>query len=171
MPSPLTHELSWLRRFVAFVDATCELHVTVVLLLLQTKANDENDNIIDDIFKFKDNEDKQSHQQDGVFAFDRTRSPLQETLSPKCLASQWVGGGGGGGGGAKQRRQRQQPGGGVPPPLPSHQIALHARTSNELTFHSNLDSAAQLTGDMMASRVESNYGVADESAQLGHQRT
>jgi hypothetical protein len=166
-PSPSMHELSWLRRFVTFVDAICELHVTVVLLLLQTKTNDENDNVIDDIFKFKDNEDKQSHQQDGVFAFDRTRSPLQEMSSPKHLASQWAGGGGGGGGGGakqqQQQQQQQQPGGGVPLPLPSHQIALYAQTSNELTFHSNLDSTAQLAGNAMASRMESNYGAADES--------
>jgi predicted ATPase len=134
-PSLSTHELSWLRRFIAFVDAMCELHVTVVLLLLQTKTNNENDNVIDDVFKSKDNEDKQSCQQDGVFAFDRTRSPLQEMSSPKCLASQWAGGGGGGG--AKQ--QQRQPGGGVPLPLPSHQITLCVQTSNKLTFHSNPD--------------------------------
>jgi hypothetical protein len=177
-PSLSTHELSWLRRFIAFVDAMHELHVTVVLLLLQTKTNDENDNVIDDVFKFKDNEDKRFYQQDGVFAFDGTRSPSQETSSPKCLASQWAGGGGGGGGGggAKQQRQQQQqqqqqrqPGGGVPLPLPSHQITLHVQTSNELTFHSKLDGTAWFTGDTMASRMESNHGAADESTWLGCQ--
>jgi hypothetical protein len=117
--------------------------VTVVLLLLQTKTTN-NDIVIDDIFTLNDNEGKQSYQQDEVFAFDRTRSRLQEMSSPKYLASQWVGGGGGGGGGGakQQQQQQQQPGGGVPLPLPSHQITLYVQTSNKLTFHSNLDSIA-----------------------------
>jgi predicted ATPase len=120
IPSLSIHELNWLRRFITFIDTMYELHVTVVLLLLQTKATN-NDNVIDDIFTLKDNEDKQSYQQDEVFAFDRTRSRLQEMSSPKYLASQWVGGGGG----AKQ----QQSGGGVPRPLPSHQTTLNVQTS------------------------------------------
>jgi protein AFG1 len=99
IPKLSINELNWLRRFITFIDTMYELHVKV---LLQTNATS-----IDGIFTLED--DKQSYQQDEVFAFDRTRSRLEEMSSPKYLASQWAG--------AKQ------------PVPPSHQITLNVQSS------------------------------------------
>ena len=82
IPKLSINELNWLRRFITFIDSMYELNVKV---LLQTNCMS-----IDDIFTLED--DKQSYQQDEVFAFDRTRSRLEEMSSPKyLLASQWAG--------------------------------------------------------------------------------
>jgi protein AFG1 len=81
IPKLSINELNWLRRFITFIDTMYESHVKV---LLQTNATS-----IDNIFTLED--DKSSYQQDEVFAFDRTRSRLEEMASPKYLASQWDG--------------------------------------------------------------------------------
>jgi protein AFG1 len=79
---PLTvNELNWFRRFITFVDSMYELKVT---LILHTNAAS-----IDEIFTVEG--DKKSYNQDEVFAFDRTRSRLQEMSTAKYLTSTWQG--------------------------------------------------------------------------------
>jgi protein AFG1 len=81
IPKMTINELNWLRRFITFVDTMYEQKVK---LLLHT-----NTSSIDTIFHL---ENKQEYAQDEVFAFDRTRSRLEEMSSPKYLQqSQWVG--------------------------------------------------------------------------------
>ncbi len=81
IPQLTVNELNWLRRFITFVDSMYELKVT---LLLHT-----NSQSIDEIFTVDG--DKKSYSQDEVFAFDRTRSRLQEMSSAKYLTSTWLG--------------------------------------------------------------------------------
>jgi protein AFG1 len=80
IPKMTVNEINWLRRFITFVDSMYEWKVR---LLLQTNADS-----VEEIFQV---EDKESHQQDEVFAFDRTRSRLGEMSSTKYLSSQWLG--------------------------------------------------------------------------------
>lgn len=81
IPKLTVNELNWLRRFITFVDTMYELKVT---LLLHTNTDD-----IASIFTVEG--DKTSYSQDEVFAFDRTRSRLQEMASAKYLTSKWLG--------------------------------------------------------------------------------
>jgi len=81
IPKMTVHEINWLRRFITFVDSMYEWKVRV---LLQTNADS-----IQDIFQV---DDKESYQQDEVFAFDRTYSRLGEMSSTQYLSSQWLGG-------------------------------------------------------------------------------
>jgi hypothetical protein len=57
-----------------------ELKVTLILHTYATS--------IDDIFVL---DDKENYSQDEVFAFDRTRSRLEEMASKKYLSSPWIG--------------------------------------------------------------------------------
>jgi protein AFG1 len=81
IPKLTIDHINWLRRFITFVDTMYELKVTLVL---HTYAAS-----IDDIFVLE--EDKSSYSQDEVFAFDRTRSRLEEMASKKYLSSPWLG--------------------------------------------------------------------------------
>jgi len=80
IPQMTVNEINWLRRFITFVDSMYEWKVR---LILQTNAN-----TIEEIFKC---DDKESYQQDEVFAFDRTRSRLSEMSSKQYLSRQWLG--------------------------------------------------------------------------------
>eukprot|EP00536_Pseudo-nitzschia_multiseries_P003284 jgi/Psemu1/252492/estExt_Genewise1Plus.C_490048 len=82
IPTMTVNEINWLRRFITFVDSMYEWKVR---LLLQTNAGR-----VEEIFRV---DDKESYQQDEVFAFDRTRSRLGEMSSTKYLSSQWLGAG------------------------------------------------------------------------------
>ncbi|OEU15914.1 AFG1-family ATPase, partial [Fragilariopsis cylindrus CCMP1102] len=74
IPKMTVNEINWLRRFITFVDSMYEWKVRI---LLQTNADS-----VEEIFQV---EDKESFQQDEVFAFDRTRSRLGEMSSTKYL--------------------------------------------------------------------------------------
>lgn len=80
IPKLTIHHVNWLRRFITFVDTLYEFKVK---LILHTKGTS-----IDDIFVV---ENKQDYSQDEVFAFDRTRSRLEEMSSKKYLSSTWLG--------------------------------------------------------------------------------
>lgn len=82
VPKMTVNEINWLRRFITFVDSMYEWKVRV---LLQTNVES-----IERIFVVED--DKESYQQDEVFAFDRTYSRLGEMSSTQYLSSQWLGG-------------------------------------------------------------------------------
>ncbi len=82
VPKMTVNEINWLRRFITFVDSMYEWKVRV---LLQTNVDS-----IENIFVVED--DKESYQQDEVFAFDRTYSRLGEMSSTQYLSSQWLGG-------------------------------------------------------------------------------
>jgi len=82
IPTMTVNEINWLRRFITLVDSMYECKVRLVL---QTTANS-----VEEIFTV---EDKESYQQDEVFAFDRTRSRLGEMSSRQYLASPWIGSG------------------------------------------------------------------------------
>jgi protein AFG1 len=86
IPKLTIHHVNWLRRFITFVDTMYELKVT---LILHTHAKS-----IDDIFVIE-NDKKGEYSQDEVFAFDRTRSRLEEMSSKKYLSSPWEGHAGG----------------------------------------------------------------------------
>lgn len=80
IPKLTIDHVNWLRRFITFVDSMYELKVTLVL---QTDAES-----IDDIFVV---ENKADYTQDEVFAFDRSRSRLEEMASKDYLSQKWVG--------------------------------------------------------------------------------
>ena len=81
---PLTiNEINWLRRFITFVDTMYELQVTLVL---QTSSKRS----ILDIFQLDDAKETYGHI-DEVFAFDRTRSRLEEMSSQSYLSKPWLG--------------------------------------------------------------------------------
>ena len=81
VPEMTTNEINWLRRFITFVDSMYEWKVRV---LLQTNAGS-----VEEIFVVED--DKDSYQQDEVFAFDRTRSRLSEMSTTRYLSAPWLG--------------------------------------------------------------------------------
>eukprot|EP00934_Nitzschia_sp_Nitz4_P001126 Nitzschia sp. Nitz4//scaffold125_size66327//16752//18365//NITZ4_006127-RA/size66327-processed-gene-0.12-mRNA-1//1//CDS//3329534601//1126//frame0 len=83
IPKLSINELNWLRRFITFVDSMYELKVKLVL---HTQVKN-----VDEIFVVEGNKEDYIH--DEVFAFDRTRSRLEEMSSPKYLQSKWLGGG------------------------------------------------------------------------------
>lgn len=83
IPKLTVNEINWVRRFITFVDSMYELKVTLILQTSQA-------NSVDEIFVVQG--DKSSYAEDEVFAFDRTRSRLEEMSSPKYLKSQWLGG-------------------------------------------------------------------------------
>jgi len=82
IPQMTVNELNPLRRFITFIDSMYEWKVRV---LIQTNAP-----AVEEIFLC---DDKESFQQDEVFAFDRTRSRLKEMSSRQYLSSQWLGSG------------------------------------------------------------------------------
>ena len=81
VPEMTVNEINWLRRFITFVDSMYEWKVRV---LLHTN--------VDSVEKIFVVDDKESYQQDEVFAFDRTYSRLGEMSSTQYLSSQWLGG-------------------------------------------------------------------------------
>ena len=78
VPTLGLHELNWVRRFIIFVDSMYESHVKLVVL-----AKGQPDEL------FTVDLDNQNH--DEVFAFDRTRSRLEEMRSTAYLRKRWVG--------------------------------------------------------------------------------
>lgn len=80
VPKLSIHHINWLRRFITFIDTMYELKVTLVL---QTDASS-----IDDIFVV---DNKSDYSQDEVFAFDRSRSRLEEMAGTKYLSKKWLG--------------------------------------------------------------------------------
>ncbi|CAJ1944509.1 unnamed protein product [Cylindrotheca closterium] len=80
IPKLTIDHVNWLRRFITFVDSMYELKVTLVL---QTDAES-----IDHIFTV---ENKKDYSQDEVFAFDRSRSRLEEMASKGYLSLKWLG--------------------------------------------------------------------------------
>lgn len=72
-------QINWVRRFITFVDNMYELKVTLVLQAATP---------VDQIFTV---EDAEGVQDDEVFAFDRTRSRLEEMMSETYLQKQWKG--------------------------------------------------------------------------------
>mmetsp|Transcript_2405 Transcript_2405/g.5555 ORF Transcript_2405/g.5555 Transcript_2405/m.5555 type:complete len:184 (-) Transcript_2405:1289-1840(-) len=80
IPKLTIDHVNWLRRFITFIDNMYELKVTLVL---QTDAES-----IDDIFVVDNKED---YSQDEVFAFDRSRSRLEEMASKDYLTLKWLG--------------------------------------------------------------------------------
>lgn len=80
IPKLSIHHVNWLRRFITFIDTMYELKVT---LILHTDASS-----IDDIFVV---DNKDDYSQDEVFAFDRSRSRLEEMAGKKYLSKKWLG--------------------------------------------------------------------------------
>lgn len=72
-------QINWVRRFITFVDAMYEHKV---ILVLQASTS------VDQIFSVNPDE---ASQDDEVFAFDRTRSRLEEMSSSKYLQTRWKG--------------------------------------------------------------------------------
>jgi protein AFG1 len=80
IPKLSIYHVNWLRRFITFIDTMYELKVT---LILHTDASS-----IDDIFVV---DNKDDYSQDEVFAFDRSRSRLEEMAGKKYLSKKWQG--------------------------------------------------------------------------------
>lgn len=78
IPILTMNELNWVRRFIIFVDSMYESRVKLVLHAKTAPS---------DIFV----RPKDDHDHDEVFAFDRTRSRLEEMASQKYLQSRWAG--------------------------------------------------------------------------------
>ena len=72
------NEVNWVRRFIVFVDSMYESHVKLVL---HAKTEPEG------IFQV----DLEDASCDEVFAFDRTRSRLEEMRSQEYLQKRWAG--------------------------------------------------------------------------------
>jgi predicted ATPase len=70
------HEINWVRRFIVFVDAMYESHVKLVVL-----AEGQPEELFTVDLENKDH--------DEVFAFDRTRSRLEEMRSTAYLTKRW----------------------------------------------------------------------------------
>lgn len=81
IPKLTIDHVNWLRRFITFIDTMYEAQVK---LILHTDSAS-----IDDIFVV---ENKSDYTQDEVFAFDRSRSRLEEMASKKYLSKKWIGG-------------------------------------------------------------------------------
>jgi predicted ATPase len=79
VPKLNRNEINWVRRFIIFVDAMYESHVK---LILQAQTQPEG------IFQV----DLEDDSCDEVFAFDRTRSRLEEMRSESYLRRRWIGG-------------------------------------------------------------------------------
>ncbi len=79
VPALSMNDINLVRRLIVFVDAMYECHVKLILHA-KTKP--------DDIFKV----DLNNMHCDEAFAFDRTRSRLQEMGSDEYLKSRWTGG-------------------------------------------------------------------------------
>ncbi|KAL9187059.1 hypothetical protein ACHAXT_010779 [Thalassiosira profunda] len=78
VPQLKLHEINLVRRFITFIDAMYENHVKLVV---HAKSNPE------EIFRV----DLEDEHYDEVFAFDRTRSRLEEMRSEAYLKKKWVG--------------------------------------------------------------------------------
>jgi len=78
VPKLSLNEINYVRRFIIFVDSMYESNVKLIIQAA-TKA--------DDIFEV----DITNQVCDEVFAFDRTRSRLEEMASTKYLQSRWSG--------------------------------------------------------------------------------
>jgi predicted ATPase len=79
VPKLSLNEVNYVRRFIIFVDSMYESNVKLIIQAA-TKA--------DDIFEV----DLTNQAIDEVFAFDRTRSRLEEMASTKYLQTRWSGG-------------------------------------------------------------------------------
>ncbi len=78
VPELTMNDVNLVRRFIVFVDAMYECHVKLILHAA-TKA--------DEIFQV----DLNNKHCDEAFAFDRTRSRLEEMGSDEYLKSRWTG--------------------------------------------------------------------------------
>ena len=78
VPKLSLNEINYVRRFIIFVDSMYESNVKLIIQAA-TKA--------DDIFEV----DITNQVCDEVFAFDRTRSRLEEMSSAKYLKTRWSG--------------------------------------------------------------------------------
>jgi peroxisome-assembly ATPase len=78
VPTMTRTEVNWVRRFIIFVDSMYESQVKLII-----HANTEPDGIFQ--------VDLNDTACDEVFAFDRTRSRLEEMRSQKYLQKRWVG--------------------------------------------------------------------------------
>jgi peroxisome-assembly ATPase len=76
-------QINWVRRLITFVDAMYENKVTLVLQAATP---------VDKIFTVETTGGHATAKDDEVFAFDRTRSRLEEMMSEKYLEKQWKGG-------------------------------------------------------------------------------
>lgn len=78
IPSMTRNEVNWVRRFIIFVDSMYECHVKLII-----HAKTEPDGIFQ--------VDLNDAACDEVFAFDRTRSRMEEMRSQKYLQKRWAG--------------------------------------------------------------------------------
>jgi predicted ATPase len=78
------NQINWVRRFIVFVDSMYESHVKLIV-----QAETEPDGIF--------TVDLEDASCDEVFAFDRTRSRLEEMRSQQYLKKRWAGAAGQGG--------------------------------------------------------------------------
>eukprot|EP00545_Synedropsis_sp_CCMP1620_P007473 CAMPEP_0119027152 /NCGR_PEP_ID=MMETSP1176-20130426/36627_1 /TAXON_ID=265551 /ORGANISM="Synedropsis recta cf, Strain CCMP1620" /LENGTH=406 /DNA_ID=CAMNT_0006983001 /DNA_START=145 /DNA_END=1365 /DNA_ORIENTATION=+ len=80
IPTMNRDQINWIRRFILFVDSMYESHVKLVI-----QAKTEPDGIF--------TVDLEDESCDEVFAFDRTRSRLEEMRSQQYLKKRWAGAG------------------------------------------------------------------------------
>ena len=78
IPTMSRNEVNWVRRFIIFVDSMYECHVKLII-----HAKTEPDGIFQ--------VDLNDAACDEVFAFDRTRSRLEEMRSQQYLQKRWAG--------------------------------------------------------------------------------
>ena len=78
IPALAMNDVNLVRRFIVFVDTMYECHVKLIVHAATMP---------DEIFKV----DLDNKYCDEVFAFDRTRSRLEEMGSDEYLKSRWVG--------------------------------------------------------------------------------
>jgi predicted ATPase len=78
IPTMSRNEVNWVRRFIIFVDSMYECHVKLII-----HAKTEPDGIFQ--------VDLADADCDEVFAFDRTRSRLEEMRSQQYLQKRWAG--------------------------------------------------------------------------------
>lgn len=78
VPKLSIHEINWVRRFIVFIDSMYECHVKLIISAMGQP---------DEIFQV----DLENKSHDEVFAFDRTRSRLEEMRSSTYLTKRWVG--------------------------------------------------------------------------------
>jgi protein AFG1 len=78
IPTMSRNEVNWVRRFIIFVDSMYECHVKLII-----HAKTEPDGIFQ--------VDLADAACDEVFAFDRTRSRLEEMRSQQYLQKRWAG--------------------------------------------------------------------------------
>jgi predicted ATPase len=154
IPKLTIHELTWLRRFITFVDTMYEVKVTLVLHTAQPCES------INEMFRVDGA--KEEYQQDEVFAFDRTLSRLEEMSSTKYLKSQWLGG-------SKKRRADHRAA--MYQSFPSYIVSNptdpeHERVVTKLAIHPSLDNhyLGGDFGDMGHMQQDDGRGSEDRAA-------